>query len=226
MPQYAIAENEQLSPVAQSRALVTGVDWSTWFDHFWQAKDAADYATSLTDILLGQVAVEGNDEVPWAGPTGWDFTAGDAKWLDTQLTPANDQSWSVMVQYAGVVNTGALCGVQSGAARRMMLRPDSGGNAVAYQNGGTRTQAPRLLTGNLAIAGNQGYRNGIADGAAIGVWVGTSDFSIHIGGRSNLGAGAFFISANIIAVGIKKGPALTAPEVLAARTAMQALADA
>lgn len=39
-----------------------GVNWGTWFDHFWQAKGAANYAASLLDLVGAANLVEGNSE--------------------------------------------------------------------------------------------------------------------------------------------------------------------
>jgi hypothetical protein len=201
-----------------------GVNWSQWFDHFWQAKGALSYAASLLDLVGAQNLVEGNGAVPWAALTGWGFVAGSAQWLDTVLIPADN--WSMLVQFANVVTASDwLCGSYDvGTPERFDIAPNDSGTDVIYGHGtaGNRNiVAPPHLAGNLGVAGKQPYRDGLADGAAIAAGAGTYTRTIYIGDINSL-AGRN-ITADIYALGIKKGPELTAGEVAAAAAAMAAI---
>lgn len=119
----------------------------------------------------------------WTAIGGWRFVAGTSAFLTTGITPG--QGWSMAVQYAnhvvGTVN-GMVCGFDAATNRRFYLWPTtSGGNKVTYGEGNYKSVAPHLLNGNLIIAGQQGYRNAVADGAAIGSWAGDPTGLIMLG---------------------------------------------
>ena len=81
--------------------------------------------------------------------------------------------------------------------------------------------APNQATGNLAVAGQQGYRNGVAEGAVMfsgGPW--TQD--IYIGGRNGGGVFGAPLHGEVVAFAAYSCT-LTAPEVLTVETAMAAL---
>jgi len=203
---------------------VAAVAWATWFDHFWQAKGAADYATSKTDLVGASDLSEGNGAVPWAAGTGWGFVAAAAQWLDTGLSPPiAPVTWTIMVQYANALQMDRyLCGARAGTHRLLNLIPHTLGDAnkVFYGNGADANfiwQAPQLPSGNLAIAAKTGYRDGAFD-ATIPAGNPTATSDIYIGAYNAAPINA--ITADIYAVGIKKGPALTAPQVAAAAAQM------
>lgn len=179
----------------------------------------ANYAATLTDQSSGQVLTPGNgyDGSLWAATTGWGFTAALAQWLNTALIPANDQSWSIFVQFNSVTNDGDLVGVRPSGTQDFRIRPNQPGDC-AYANGERINVAPALLAGNLGIAGNRGYRNGAVEGAAIVGWTGLSSLAIAIGARrlSPLGTTGY-ITANIFAVWIyDQNPALVQAQAVLA----------
>lgn len=210
---------------------VPGVDWSQWFDHFWQAKGAPDYATSLLDQVGAQNLVEGNGAVPWNIVTGWGFVAALAQWLDTGLIDANvDQDWSVLVQYDNMIWIGNAClagvfetvGANQGSILIQTINP----NSMSTRNGlrlNRADNAPQLLSGNYGIAGRVPYRDGIVEVVLVPVGVETTTIPIWIGCNNINGGPGQHCTADIIAVGIKKGPALTALQVAAAALAMSLL---
>lgn len=189
------------------------------------AKGVANYAASLLDLTgNGNNLVEGNGAVPWAAGTGWAVVEAAAQYFNTGLVPANDQSWSMFVQFAGLVNFGLIAGQSSGVNRYFFLRPDRGAGSLVYANGTNLIVAPNLLAGNTGVAGNQGYRNGAIDGGAIGAGAGVSVQNIFIGCYNNGGIPANFITANIYAVAIYDGGAAAVQaEAAAIAAAMAAL---
>jgi len=190
----------------------------------WKAKGAADYATSKTDLSgNGNNLAEGNGAVPWAAGAGWGFVAANAQWLDTLFVPQNDQTQSVLVQYANAITiNGYIFGMRDGASRLVQLLPNQNGTRVLYGNGGAQTVVPPLATGNIGIAGNSGYRNGAADGPALGAWAGAAVASCYIGCRNMAGVAGGFGTFNVWAVVIYDCT-LTAPQMLAVANAMAAL---
>lgn len=166
--------------------------------------------------------VEGAGGIPWVQATGWGFVAGFTQWLDTGLIPANDQSWSAFVQFANTANNGELFGVDNGFTRQFGIFPRPGG-FVRYINGRNVDVAPVLLTGNLGMAGNQAYRNGVNEGGAMIGWGGASLRTIFIGAR-NVGVAASFITADCESIAIYNGgPAAVQAEAAVIAAAMATL---
>ena len=155
----------------------------------YQPVGAASLAASYTDL-----SGNGNDCGPGTAPTwdavnGWTFN-GTTQYLTTGVSNALNQTWTMVIQFSGATaGTKTLAGNQYTAGANdnsFVIYPWRTTNNVIYRSGLSATQiqqAPQLATGNLAIAGRQGYRNGSADGGLI---------AVNVGGGSN---GAVFIAA-------------------------------
>ena len=191
----------------------------------YQPKGAASFAASIIDITSqgNDAGDPGGAATPtWDAVNGWKFN-GVGNYLTTTFVPAGDQSQSALVQFSNVVGltTRFLFGQYDAANRQFRISPNEGGGTVYYANGGHLQVAPNLVAGNLGVSGNQGYRNGIADGGLLGAWGGAGVNAVYIGCR-NFGGPGFYIQAYIQAMAIYD-VALTAPQVLARATAMAAL---
>jgi len=190
----------------------------------YQAKGAASYAESLTDL-----SGNGNDastgvQPGWDAANGWKFN-GSTHYLTTTFVPQNDQSQTALIQFTTLTNTGVIFGIISdaSAADRMQLRPSDGFNVV-YRNGNANKQvAPNIATGNLCIAGSQGYRNGAADGGAIAGWAGGAPSRALWIGVSNNGAGGTLFCAAYVQAFALYDETLTAGQVAAVAAAMATL---
>lgn len=186
----------------------------------------ADYAASLINLANPGVnnLIEGNGAVPWNAATGWGFVAAALQYFNTGLIPANNQTWSALIQFDNVIPVGAndmLFGLLNDTATRNFgIRPSRLGASVEYMNNSSGVIAPPLLSGNLCFAGNNAYRNGVADGAIGGIVADAISNPIYIGARA-LGAD-LPITANIESIAFYN-VVLTAPQVLARATAMAAL---
>jgi hypothetical protein len=192
----------------------------------YQARGAASYAASLVNRPNPGVndLIEGNGVVPWDAVNSWGFVTVAAQWLDTGFIPQNDQSQSMLVQFANVVGSGTLylAAARTAGGRIFALLPATAGGRVAYENGGASSVLPNLVAGNLGVAGNRGYRNGITEGGNIPGWAGSSFRQVFIGCRNNQGVADAFVTANIYAV-VVYDCVLTAPQMLTVATAMAAL---
>lgn len=190
----------------------------------YQAKSAASYAASLSNLANPGTndLTEGNGAVPWAALTGWGFINAAAQYFKPGTVPQS--TWSMLVQYANsspvLIGNYYLCGIIN-AGRVIAMRPYRTGNAVSYRNGGDLDVSPALLTGNLGMAGQTGYRNGASEGA-IPVGGGVNAGAIFLGCVSNAGAPIWHIEAQIWAY-VLYNTTLTAPQMLARATAMAAL---
>ena len=183
----------------------------------------ANYADTLQDWSgTSPNLIEGNGAVPWAAATGWGFVAANLQYFWTGLVPPQLSTWSMLCQYNNATNVSYLCGQVATTVFDTWFTLET---RVSYGNGGRVTVAPLLVNGNLAVAGNQGYRNGAPHGAPTGAWNPIApNGQIAIGGRHtvNLGIIQLHCTANIYAVAIYNGT-LTAPQVLAVATAMSQL---
>ena len=189
----------------------------------YQPKGAASFAASLVDLSGNgnDAADPGGANTPgWDAVNGWTFGAG-ADYLITTFVPQNDQSQTILVQFTNAT-TGWHVGISQGGDY-------FGGYSVqlgfsVYCNGGDVSVGGETYgSGNFAVAGNQGYKNGIAHGGAIGAWGGTLVDPVWIGGLNFVGFGLLqAFDGNIQALAIYDC-VLTAPQVLAIATAMAAL---
>jgi hypothetical protein len=190
----------------------------------YQAKSAASYLASLVNLANPGTndLIEGNGAVPWAAGTGWGFVAGNAQWFDTGLMPFSN--WSVIIQFTNVATAGttALFGVRDAPAN-YYLTPNLIGLVARYTNGNDQNSGAPILSGNLAIAGTQGYHDGIPDSAPMSGFVGAVTCSLYIGARHNCPASVGqHVTADIESIAIYN-VTLTAPQVLARANAMAAL---
>ena len=193
----------------------------------YRAKGAASYAASLVNNVTPGTydLVEGNGAVPWAAATGWGFVAASLQYFDTGLVPANDQSWSILIQFDNYVLLGGstmLAGLNDGGGKRFWVGSSNlAANEALYSNGGSTAVAIALLSGNRGVIGNRGYRNGVAEGAALGAWGGATLLSIYIGA---VRGPALYCTSDIHAVVVYNGgAAAVAAEALAIAAAMAAL---
>jgi hypothetical protein len=199
---------------------------------WWEAAGVAHWAAyqpkGAASLALSYVEVSGNGRdagvgvaPTWDAVNGWVFN-GSSQYLTTTFVPQTDQSQSVLVRFTNASGTGYILGsTGGGGSRHFLIRPQNGSNQVTYQNGGSAVASPSVSGGNLAVAGNQGYKNGVSDGGSIGAWTNTAA-AIYIGARNNAGSPVDFLACRIQAM-VLFDVALTGPQVAAMVAAMGAL---
>ena len=184
-------------------------------------------AASLAASYINLANPGTNNAAPGTAPTfaaatGWAFNG--SAYLTTGIVPAS--GWTLIVRFsnAPTASDSMLAGSNNGGAtdRRFYLCNRLGGDNVTYGAGGFTNASPALAAGVLAIAGQQAYRNGAADGAAIGAWGGTTTYDIWIGGLNLTGTINRVTTGKIQAVAIYN-TALTAAQVAAISSAMALL---
>lgn len=213
-------------------AVAAAADWwdpdseglSVWAAY--AAKGAADLAASYTD-LSGNGNNAGVGVAPdWDAVNGWKFDQVN-DYLTTTFVPQNDQAQTMIIQFsvAGSSLYIPLVGVIGGAGgRRFSLWPSYGASYSRYTNGGNTTGATRYTSGNMAVAGDTGYRNGISDTGALAAWADAITDAVWIGAINNVGSPLFYADAAVYCQALALyDTALTAPQVLAIATAMAAL---
>jgi hypothetical protein len=131
--------------------------------------------------------------------------------------------YSVMIQFSSVVSNGfnMLFGAETSGKRIYLSSWTYDNTNVWYCCRNNVFVAPKLASGNLAIAGNSAYRNGISDSSAL-TGVGLNTHIAYIGCINLEGTPSWFLRGNIAAI-VVYNVTLTAPQVLARATAMAAL---
>lgn len=186
----------------------------------YQPKGAASLAASYTNLANpGTYNAAPGGAPAFDATTGWK-SDGSSVYLTTGITPSS--GWSMIARFSGVVGTGGnLIASYSGVeGTRFVIVPYNGDNKVYYQNGSYLGVSPGTTSGVLAVAGQQGYRNGSADGGTIGAWSGTATQAIQIF-RAPIGS-PLYINCYLQAVAIYS-TILTGSQVAAISTAMAAL---
>lgn len=190
----------------------------------YQPKGAANQAASYIDLSGNGNNAAVGVAPGWDAVNGWRFN-GVNQYLTTTFSPQNDQSQSMLVQFTNIVHGGAfesLCGLVGGAGLRYKIDIEVFAPRVRYANGGFVQINRNVVNGNLAVAGNQGYWNGVADGGAIGAWAGPTALVVYIGGANNAGLPGFYLEGDIQAMALYDCT-LTGVQVATVETAMAAL---
>jgi hypothetical protein len=220
------------APALGTEVILTREAGADWWDPnndglcIWaayQPKGAANLAASYVDL-----SGNGNNCAPgvapvWDAVNGWQFN-GVNQWLDSFFQPQNDQSQSMLVQFTNFVFGGAhecLAGCTQADRFKLDLAVWAANNK-RYCNGGMVGVAVAFAAGNMGVAGNQGYRNGVADGGAIAPYGAPLNLNAYIGAANIWGAAGQFCQVDIQAFALYDC-ALTAPQVAAVAAAMAAL---
>jgi len=189
----------------------------------WQAKGALSLADSYVDLSGNGNNLSLGVAPGWAVGTGWQFD-GVTHFLKTGFIPASDQSQSYFIQFtngSAVTGNKVLFGMLSGV-QWTWIRPVPNAIQLDYAHGTTNVfVSPNKTTGNLGIAGNQGYRDGVPDGGAIAGFSAAPTRDIWIGAMNN-GAATWYYQFYGIAFVIYDC-VLTAGQVASVYAAMAAL---
>lgn len=157
----------------------------------WEPKGKANLAASYVRIagsagnanldpaVVGGVAPDFNTETGWyAG----NFGSG-LRYLKTGIIPKGDQSQAIVVRCAPNGQVFSCPIGASGAGGALLIRSSWFGSGVEYNNGGyLQNNSPDINADTvLAVAGNRGYRNGVAEGATISNWSAPISNELYIG---------------------------------------------
>ena len=207
---------------AQLRAARTrggAAAWYTGLTVAYQPKGAANYVASLTNLCNpGTYDASAGAAPSWAAATGWTFAA-NAYLIEGGPNLADNTT--IMVQYAAVPAPADayLAGAYSGVVYGII--PWYAGTVRYWGGTGSVSKTPELAAGNLCIAGNALYRNGVAEGAP-GIGSGRPPLAPYIAAL-NLGGSAGLFCACRITAYARVQSVLDAPAVAALAAAMAAL---
>ena len=140
----------------------------------YQPKGASSQAASYVNLATpGLYDCTVGNAPAWAVTTGWTFDGTD-DYLVTGVIPEADQTWSMIAKFSGVSKTKGLIGAEVGTNGRFYIFPRRGSaDDFLLGNGGYIATGVRLTSGILAVAGVNGYLNGIHQGVMNATWGGT-----------------------------------------------------
>lgn len=193
----------------------------------YQPKGAADYAASKVNIAKPGTydAADGAAYPAWAAATGWTFTGTSSQYLDTGLVPILDQTWSAIaiVYTADASNTSVLF-TRTGSNLDFGIFLSNFTTYIPHNSKNISCTVSSLQNANsvLAVSAKRGYQDGSLLTGTIADGTGTATRSIYIGAGNITGTANFFFTGRIAAVAIYSAT-LTAPQVAAITTAMNAL---
>ena len=232
---YGLAARRSIGAGLARGVSAGGAD--TWWDNngaiasavgAWAGKSAASFAASLLDLSGNGNNLSDGVTPAWDTGVGWTFN-GSTTYLVSSLIPAQDQTWTMLVQFSGAGNNDVLAGCnRSVTTGTFFLVPYSAaGGLRSYRHGQQANVSGGVTSGNFGFAGNQGYLNGSADGGAIPGFVGDQSLipGIAVGARHSYGTpNTFrdFLDGTIQAVAVYNAT-LNVAEVAAVATAMVAL---
>lgn len=188
----------------------------------YQPKGAASLAASYVNLANPGTYDAALGVAPsFDAATGWTFNGID-QYLTTGITPAQDQSWSILCRVDNITNSNGkwVLGSGLGASRLFGLMSYSDGTSN-FLYGGENKSGAVTPTGTLSVAGNTGYRNGSAVAGSISAPIGALG-ALFIGATNWFGSALGHVAGNIQAVAIYN-TTLSAAQVLAISTAMAAL---
>lgn len=133
----------------------------------YQPKGAASLAESYTNLANPGTYNAAPGIAPSLISDGWSFTG--TEYLTTGIPLSTGYSAVVRFSNWTTTNDKYLFGAYNIASITLFaLSPRDSAGLTVYWNGrganGFRRTSPSLVSGILAVAGNQGYRNGLADG--------------------------------------------------------------
>ena len=188
----------------------------------YQPKGAADLAASYVNLANPGTYNAAAGTAPSFGANGWTFN-GSSQYLTTGITPSST-SWSALVRFSSVGNTGVLFGSYNstvGSVRLFNVTPAGGGTRY-YALGLTFTGVSGDVTsGVMGFGGLTAYLNGNSEGAIGGAATG-SFLPIVIGAR-NVDSVVTNYGAAIISAFAIYSDTLTASEMATVSAAMAAL---
>lgn len=135
-------------------------------------KGAANLAASYTNLVTpGTYNAAPGTAPDWDATNGWKFSL--TQYLLTGITPISNQNWSMIARFTNRttgINDRAIAGTyfNGGSFPGFVLWFGNPSTKRTYWNGSNVVVTASDTSGVMAVAGNQGYWNGIADGAAIG----------------------------------------------------------
>lgn len=133
--------------------------------------------------------------VNWNGYAGWIFSANINNYFTTDVIAMS--GWSLFCRFSNSTSSAdVLCGSYDGAALRFYVAGLWNNAKNLYGNGGL-VQAGANTEGVIAVAGQQGYANGLPVGSEISAWSGTNTRKFYIGCYNESGTAKYPVNGNI-----------------------------
>jgi len=198
----------------------------------FQPKGAASYATSLSDLSGNGNNASTISAPAWNATDGWIFSG--TEYLDSNVVPVNDGTWSVFVRYSDASTTEdsflvGLLGNAGGVLQarfRIELDFDTSNRILILNSGDFYYQAvsQEPTSGVIGFAGGTPHHSNpsISFTAQSPLTYDLANDSYYIGAASNFGSATKFAYAKMQAIAVYN-KTLSAAQVSALSASMEAL---
>jgi hypothetical protein len=152
----------------------------------YQPIGAADLATSYINLANPGTYNAAPGVAPaWDATNGWTFSWASGQYLTTSAIPTG--TWSAFARFSDVpTGDNFLFGTHSSPSN-YAINIRTATDSIRYSYGSSLTNiAPEITAGVVGIAGQTGYRNGVAEGFPLGTFTGTAN-EIFIGAYNDSG---------------------------------------
>lgn len=157
----------------------------------------------------------------WNPSYGWSFNATQKQVLKSDIVAA--QGWSAYILFSDIANTNVVIFGGYVANATFAINPRQAAGQRVYSNGGSLAIAAGAVTnGSLAIGGNKGYYNAVADAGVMADWA-DAGRAIWIGGNNDGSAGPVSSITCKVQLLAFFNTTRTAEQILAIDTAAKAL---
>lgn len=191
----------------------------------YQAKGAKSYLASLVNLANPSTYNLTTTAAPtWDAINGWRGN-GSSMFLETGILPSS--GWSIIVKYSGAPAAEARLFGEEVTNAGMSIVPRWTNELMYFVNGGQVAGAALsgAVSAVVAVAGQNGYKDGVLLTSSVPVWTTTTNRTILILARKG-GSGAYeFFSGAIQAIAIYN-TVLTLEQVQAVGEAMNAISTA
>ena len=165
------------------------------------------------------------DAVPGVAPTfdtatGWTFN-GSSQYLKTGITPAGDNTWTMIVKFSGGASIGTRGLAGTNDARNFHIITSLSGLRQYAQPTRYLRKSGVVIAGVMAISGITAYIDGASDGTLVTALSDSTANTIFVGALNNGSANNFW-QGSIQAIAIYN-TTLSAAQVSAISSAMAAL---
>lgn len=145
----------------------------------YQPKGAASLAASYVNLANPGTYDAAPGVAPaWDAASGWKRIASSGT-LDSGVTPTSS-AWTMIMRFSNYAYTNGAYRYIGLSGKNFAFSMEEAANQWGFYNHGGLLKSGQLSSGVLAIAGQTGYRDGVAQGTIPSAWTGSVTGSIYL----------------------------------------------
>lgn len=176
----------------------------------YQPYGAPGFAASLHNVMHDRQAVGIHDAgiggaPDWDRANGWHFNGVSTEYITTSFVAQQDGSQSMIAQIANcdILAQRVVCGARTASiSDRFYLWSCSASTERTYGQGGYDSGGAAVIDGNLCVAGNLGYYNGVLDSDPISGHTQPPVYPVIVGAENRSGARYAPLEGDVLAFAI------------------------